>query len=61
MSGHTPPPRSPRNGALGGAALTTTIALLMVDPQQGLRANAVFVGGMAIVGAFTGAAMSVKR
>lgn len=57
-----PGPHSARNSALGGAAITTLLALMLVEPaKKGWRPNVVFVGGMAIVGAITGAALSVSN
>lgn len=50
-----------RKAALGGAAITTMMALLVADPHRGVVPNLVFVSGMAAVGAMTGMAMSVRN
>lgn len=55
-------PRSARNSAIGGAAITTTLALMLVEPaKKGWRPNIIFVGSMAVMGAITGAALSVSN
>lgn len=50
-----------RRGALGGAAITTMVALLVTDRKLGVTPNVVFLTGMAAVGAMTGAALSLRN
>ena len=54
---------SPGNAALGGAAITTLVALMLTAEaeERTWRAKAIFVGTMAAAGALSGVSLAIPR